>query len=143
MEGIRVCAARAVVVLVVIWEGGCVTLSKHRPTLSKHIPTLSKMPIFLFLSHPLCNPRPPGMQLSEIEELIEYKAGSPDRAAVIREMWSARLDGMAKDVLVWQPILALRGIDANHSENLSSWVRYWRACVCAFVCSCGRVIVCA
>ena len=142
MEGIRVCAACAVVVLVVIWEGGCVTLSKHRPTLSKHrptlskhiptlsnhIPTLSKMPIFLLLSHSLCYPRSPGMQLSEIEELIEYKAGSPDRAAVIREMWSARLDGMAKDVLVWQPILALRGIDANHSENLSSWVRCWRVC---------------
>eukprot|EP01132_Coremiostelium_polycephalum_P002833 gene2833-3519_t len=69
-------------------------------------------------------------QLSELEEIIEYKksSDSPDRRATIRDIWKTRLNGCQHNVDIWQSVLALHSLVISPHEELDMWLKFVGIC---------------
>uniref|UniRef100_A0A7S4P0U7 non-specific serine/threonine protein kinase n=1 Tax=Paramoeba aestuarina TaxID=180227 RepID=A0A7S4P0U7_9EUKA len=62
-------------------------------------------------------------QLSELEEVIEYKK-QPDRREVIREMWKKRILGVERSVGIWRSILSVRSLALSREEDVDVYLKY-------------------
>ena len=62
-------------------------------------------------------------QLSELEEVIEYKQ-KPERREMIRQMWKDRIWGCQRNAEVWQEILSLRSLALTRMEDVDVYLKY-------------------
>ncbi|KAF2071336.1 hypothetical protein CYY_007349 [Polysphondylium violaceum] len=71
-------------------------------------------------------------QLSELEEIIEYKkCGSDsgnDRRTMIRNTWKTRLRGCQHNVDIWQSILAVHSLVISPHDELDMWLKFVGLC---------------
>ncbi|KDP44557.1 hypothetical protein JCGZ_16390 [Jatropha curcas] len=73
-------------------------------------------------------------QLSELEEVIDYctlPVGNPvaeGRRALIRNMWTERIQGAKSNVEVWQGILAVRALVLPPTEDVDTWLKFASLC---------------
>ncbi|KAB1208603.1 Serine/threonine-protein kinase TOR [Morella rubra] len=73
-------------------------------------------------------------QLSELEEVIDYctlPAGNPvaeGRKALIRNMWNERIQGVKRNVEVWQVLLAVRALVLPPTEDIETWLKFASLC---------------
>ncbi|KAI4295808.1 hypothetical protein L6164_035812 [Bauhinia variegata] len=73
-------------------------------------------------------------QLSELEEVIDYctlPPGDPvaeGRRALIRNMWTQRIQGAKSNVEVWQEILAVRALVLPPVEDIETWLKFASLC---------------
>ncbi|GAV78802.1 PI3_PI4_kinase domain-containing protein/FAT domain-containing protein/FATC domain-containing protein/Rapamycin_bind domain-containing protein/DUF3385 domain-containing protein/HEAT_2 domain-containing protein [Cephalotus follicularis] len=73
-------------------------------------------------------------QLSELEEVIDYRTlpvGNPvadGRRALIRNMWTERIQGAKRNVEVWQAILAVRALVLPPTEDIETWLKFASLC---------------
>ncbi|XP_024933499.1 serine/threonine-protein kinase TOR isoform X2 [Ziziphus jujuba] len=73
-------------------------------------------------------------QLSELEEVVDYctlPIGNPvaeGRRALIRNMWTDRIQGAKRNVEVWQAILAVRALVLPPTEDLETWLKFASLC---------------
>ncbi|GAB2292090.1 hypothetical protein Dimus_026338 [Dionaea muscipula] len=73
-------------------------------------------------------------QLSELEEVIDYRTlpvGNPvadGRRALIRNMWTERIQGVKRNVEVWQALLAVRALVLPPSEDVETWLKFSSLC---------------
>jgi serine/threonine-protein kinase mTOR len=65
-------------------------------------------------------------QLAELEEIIAYKqsADDPEKRANILELWKKRLQGVERNVEVWQHILSVRSLVAPPNDNIIWWTKF-------------------
>ncbi|KAJ9175070.1 hypothetical protein P3X46_013654 [Hevea brasiliensis] len=74
-------------------------------------------------------------QLSELEEVIEYwtlPVGNPvaeGRRALIRNMWTERIQGAKRNVEVWQALLAVRALVLPPTEDIDTWLKFASLCL--------------
>jgi FKBP12-rapamycin complex-associated protein len=69
--------------------------------------------------------------LAELEEIILYKQtfyDQPERQAVIRRMWSNRLEGCQRNVDVWQRILRVRSLVTAPKDDMDPWIKFANLC---------------
>ena len=62
-------------------------------------------------------------QLSELEEVIEYKLDESRRPA-IRKMWMTRILGCQRNVEVWQGLLSVRALVLPPAEDVDVYLKY-------------------
>mmetsp|Transcript_36960 Transcript_36960/g.50960 ORF Transcript_36960/g.50960 Transcript_36960/m.50960 type:complete len:948 (+) Transcript_36960:3-2846(+) len=62
-------------------------------------------------------------QLSELEEVIEYKK-CPERREMIRKMWKNRIWGCQRSIEVWRGILAVRSLCLSRMEDVDVYLKY-------------------
>ncbi|XP_054777757.1 serine/threonine-protein kinase TOR isoform X2 [Prosopis cineraria] len=73
-------------------------------------------------------------QLSELEEVIDYctlPIGDPvaeGRRALIRNMWTQRIQGAKRNVEVWQALLVVRALVLPPSEDIETWLKFASLC---------------
>ncbi|KAB2095069.1 hypothetical protein ES319_A01G009900v1 [Gossypium barbadense] len=73
-------------------------------------------------------------QLSELEEVIDYctlPMGNPvaeGRRALIRNMWTERIQGAKRNVEVWQVLLAVRALVLPPTEDIETWLKFASLC---------------
>ncbi|KAJ6985134.1 hypothetical protein NC653_023190 [Populus alba x Populus x berolinensis] len=73
-------------------------------------------------------------QLSELEEVIDYytlPVGNPvaeGRRALIRNMWTERIQGAKRNVEVWQALLAVRALVLPPTEDIDNWLKFASLC---------------
>ncbi|XP_042517087.1 serine/threonine-protein kinase TOR isoform X2 [Macadamia integrifolia] len=73
-------------------------------------------------------------QLSELEEVIDYGTlpeGNPvaeGRRALIRNMWTERIQGAKRNVEVWQALLAVRALVLPPTEDVDTWLKFALLC---------------
>ncbi|XP_017970870.1 PREDICTED: serine/threonine-protein kinase TOR [Theobroma cacao] len=73
-------------------------------------------------------------QLSELEEVIDYctlPVGNPvaeGRRALIRNMWTERIQGAKRNVEVWQVLLAVRALVLPPTEDIETWLKFASLC---------------
>ncbi|KGN43836.1 serine/threonine-protein kinase TOR [Cucumis sativus] len=73
-------------------------------------------------------------QLSELEEVIDYctlPVGNPvaeGRRALIRNMWTERIQGAKRNVEVWQAVLAVRALVLPPTEDIETWLKFASLC---------------
>ncbi|KAM7263834.1 hypothetical protein ACFE04_001517 [Oxalis oulophora] len=74
-------------------------------------------------------------QLSELEEVIDYstllRVKSPvaeGRLALIRNMWTDRIQGAKRNVEVWQALLAVRALVLPPTEDIETWLKFASLC---------------
>ncbi|XP_062176298.1 serine/threonine-protein kinase TOR isoform X2 [Alnus glutinosa] len=73
-------------------------------------------------------------QLSELEEVIDYctlpHAGSvaEGRRALILNMWNERIQGVKRNVEVWQVLLAVRALVLPPTEDVDTWLEFASLC---------------
>ncbi|KAB2050892.1 hypothetical protein ES319_A12G018000v1 [Gossypium barbadense] len=73
-------------------------------------------------------------QLSELEEVIDYctlPVGNPvaeGRRALIRNMWTERIQGAKCNVEVWQVLLAVRALVLPPTEDIETWLKFASLC---------------
>ncbi|KAH9655482.1 serine/threonine-protein kinase TOR [Citrus sinensis] len=73
-------------------------------------------------------------QLSELEEVIDYctlPVGNPvaeGRRAIIRNMWTERIQGTKRNVEVWQALLAVRALVLPPTEDVETWLKFASLC---------------
>ncbi|CAK7330253.1 unnamed protein product [Dovyalis caffra] len=73
-------------------------------------------------------------QLSELEEVIDYctlPVGNPvaeGRRALVRNMWTERIQGAKRNVEVWQAILAVRALVLPPTEDIDNWLKFASLC---------------
>ncbi|KAJ3194365.1 phosphatidylinositol kinase- protein kinase tor1 [Irineochytrium annulatum] len=68
--------------------------------------------------------------LVEMEEIINYKQlyDFPERQALIRRTWMARLKGCQRNVEVWQRILRVRALVISPKEDTEMWIKFANLC---------------
>ncbi|KAK0644594.1 armadillo-type protein [Cercophora newfieldiana] len=66
--------------------------------------------------------------LAELEELIVYKQGDPEKQATLRRTWETRLKGCQRNVEVWQRMLRLRSLVMTPHENMHMWTKFANLC---------------
>ncbi|EGC32838.1 protein kinase, atypical group [Dictyostelium purpureum] len=69
-------------------------------------------------------------QLSELEEIIEYKkcSDNPERRNMIKNTWKTRLRGCQHNVDIWQSILAVHSLVISPHEELDMWLKFVGLC---------------
>ncbi|KAJ8764782.1 hypothetical protein K2173_009184 [Erythroxylum novogranatense] len=73
-------------------------------------------------------------QLSELEEVIDYctlpvgNAVAEGRRALIRNMWTQRIQGAKSNVEVWQALLAVRALVLPPTEDVDNWLKFASIC---------------
>ncbi|KAF3525976.1 hypothetical protein F2Q69_00046635 [Brassica cretica] len=73
-------------------------------------------------------------QLSELEEVIEYctlpvgNTIAEERRALIRNMWTQRIQGSKRNVEVWQSLLAVRALVLPPTEDVETWIKFASLC---------------
>ncbi|EEF44131.1 fkbp-rapamycin associated protein, putative [Ricinus communis] len=73
-------------------------------------------------------------QLSELEEVIDYctlPVGNPvaeGRRALIRNMWTERIQGAKRNVEVWQTLLVVRALVLPPTEDIDTWLKFASLC---------------
>ncbi|XP_059447340.1 serine/threonine-protein kinase TOR isoform X3 [Corylus avellana] len=73
-------------------------------------------------------------QLSELEEVIDYctlPAVSPvaeGRRALIRNMWNDRIQGVKRNVEVWQALLVVRALVLPPTDDVETWLNFASLC---------------
>ncbi|GAB4853400.1 hypothetical protein Ancab_017578 [Ancistrocladus abbreviatus] len=73
-------------------------------------------------------------QLSELEEVIDYctlPVGNPvaeGRRALVRNMWTQRIQGVKRNVEVWQAVLAVRALVLPPTEDIETWLKFSSLC---------------
>ncbi|XP_027913314.1 serine/threonine-protein kinase TOR isoform X2 [Vigna unguiculata] len=73
-------------------------------------------------------------QLSELEEVIDYRTlpvgdrVSDERRALIRNMWTQRIQGAKSNVEVWQALLAIRALVLPPVEDVETWLKFASLC---------------
>ncbi|KAF8410288.1 hypothetical protein HHK36_002814 [Tetracentron sinense] len=73
-------------------------------------------------------------QLSELEEVIDYctlpveNTVAEGRRALIRNMWTERIQGTKRNVEVWQALLAVRALVLPPTEDTDSWLKFASLC---------------
>ncbi|ERM95810.1 serine/threonine-protein kinase TOR isoform X2 [Amborella trichopoda] len=74
-------------------------------------------------------------QLSELEEVIDYctlplppNPVADGRRALIRNMWTDRIQGTKRNVEVWQVLLAVRALVLPPSEDIETWLKFASLC---------------
>ena len=71
-------------------------------------------------------------QLSELEEIIEYKRGLGSKTAPalsrIHTIWKSRLRCVQRDVNVWRQLLCVRKDVIRPRDDLSTWTQYSELC---------------
>ncbi|KAJ3030013.1 UNVERIFIED_CONTAM: phosphatidylinositol kinase- protein kinase tor1, partial [Siphonaria sp. JEL0065] len=68
--------------------------------------------------------------LAELDEIISYKQlyEFPERQALIRRTWMARLKGCQQTVDVWQRILRVRALVISPMEDSEMWIKFANLC---------------
>ncbi|OMO63404.1 hypothetical protein COLO4_32473 [Corchorus olitorius] len=73
-------------------------------------------------------------QLSELEEVIDYctlpvgNTVAEGRRALIRNMWTKRIQGAKRNVEVWQVLLAVRALVLPPTEDIETWLKFASLC---------------
>ncbi|XP_038877543.1 serine/threonine-protein kinase TOR isoform X1 [Benincasa hispida] len=73
-------------------------------------------------------------QLSELEEVIDYctlpvgNSVAEGRRALIRNMWTERIQGAKRNVEVWQAVLAVRALVLPPTEDIDTWLKFASLC---------------
>uniref|UniRef100_A0A2P2LTC6 Serine/threonine-protein kinase TOR n=2 Tax=Rhizophora mucronata TaxID=61149 RepID=A0A2P2LTC6_RHIMU len=73
-------------------------------------------------------------QLSELEEVIDYctlpvaNTVAEGRRALIRNMWTQRIQGAKRNVEVWQALLAVRALVLPPTEDVDTWLKFASLC---------------
>ncbi|XP_043711300.1 serine/threonine-protein kinase TOR [Telopea speciosissima] len=73
-------------------------------------------------------------QLSELEEVIDYctlpmgSSVAEGRRALIRNMWTERIQGAKRNVEVWQALLAVRALVLPPTEDVETWLKFSSLC---------------
>ncbi|KAL5560921.1 hypothetical protein UlMin_030668 [Ulmus minor] len=73
-------------------------------------------------------------QLSELEEVIDYctlpveNPVAEGRRALIRNMWTERIQGAKQNVEVWQALLAVRALVLPPTEDIDNWLKFASLC---------------
>ncbi|XP_057450319.1 serine/threonine-protein kinase TOR isoform X2 [Lotus japonicus] len=73
-------------------------------------------------------------QLSELEEVIDYRTlpigdrVAEERRALIRNMWTQRIEGAKSNVEVWQALLAVRALVLPPVEDIETWLKFASLC---------------
>eukprot|EP00457_Paulinella_chromatophora_P000061 gb/GEZN01000061.1/.p1 GENE.gb/GEZN01000061.1/~~gb/GEZN01000061.1/.p1 ORF type:complete len:2707 (+),score=463.21 gb/GEZN01000061.1/:107-8227(+) len=67
-------------------------------------------------------------QLAELEEIIRYQMAEPQQRLQLRQMWKRRLQGVQRNVDVWQEVLALRSLVVKQHQDLSTWLEFSEIC---------------
>ncbi|KAF4382019.1 hypothetical protein CsatB_005984 [Cannabis sativa] len=73
-------------------------------------------------------------QLSELEEVIDYctlplgNSVAEGRRALIRNMWTERIQGAKRNVEVWQVLLAVRALVLPPTEDTDNWLKFASLC---------------
>ncbi|XP_026390069.1 serine/threonine-protein kinase TOR-like [Papaver somniferum] len=73
-------------------------------------------------------------QLSELEEVIDYctlpigNSVAEGRRALIRNMWTERIQGTKRNVEVWQALLAVRALVLPPTEDIDTWLKFASLC---------------
>ncbi|KAK7366496.1 hypothetical protein VNO80_08487 [Phaseolus coccineus] len=73
-------------------------------------------------------------QLSELEEVIDYRTlpigdrVSDERRALIRNMWTQRIQGAKSNVEVWQALLVVRALVLSPVEDVETWLKFASLC---------------
>ncbi|KAE9596461.1 putative non-specific serine/threonine protein kinase [Lupinus albus] len=73
-------------------------------------------------------------QLSELEEVIDYRTlpigdrVAEERRALIRNMWTQRIQGAKSNVEVWQVLLAVRALVLPPVEDIETWLKFASLC---------------
>jgi len=65
-------------------------------------------------------------QLAELEEVITYKCSTHDeeKRQLIKQLWRSRLDGVERNVEVWQSLLAVRSLVIAPREDPEIWIKF-------------------
>lgn len=68
--------------------------------------------------------------LAELEEIILYKQiyDQPDKQALVRRMWSNRLNGCQRNVDVWQRVLRVRSLVMSPKDDMDPWIKFANLC---------------
>ncbi|KAI9327967.1 armadillo-type protein [Obelidium mucronatum] len=68
--------------------------------------------------------------LAELDEIINYRQlyEFPERQALIRKTWMARLKGCQQTVDVWQRILRVRALVISPMEDSEMWIKFANLC---------------
>ena len=68
--------------------------------------------------------------LAELDEVLRYKQlhDFPDRQAVIRKTWMARLKGCQRNVDIWQRILRVRALVVSPKDDTEMWIKFANLC---------------
>ncbi|KAH1267835.1 Serine/threonine-protein kinase TOR [Glycine max] len=73
-------------------------------------------------------------QLSELEEVIDYRTlptgdqVAEERRALIRNMWTQRIEGAKSNVEVWQALLVVRALVLPPVEDVETWLKFASLC---------------
>ncbi|KAL2349528.1 hypothetical protein Fmac_003528 [Flemingia macrophylla] len=73
-------------------------------------------------------------QLSELEEVIDYctlpivDRVAEERRALIRNMWTQRIQGAKSNVEVWQALLTVRALVLPPVEDIETWLKFASLC---------------
>ncbi|KAF6153004.1 hypothetical protein GIB67_021609 [Kingdonia uniflora] len=73
-------------------------------------------------------------QLSELEEVIDYctlpvgNTVAEGKRALIRNMWTERIQGTKRNVEVWQALLAVRALVLPSTEDVDNWLKFSSLC---------------
>lgn len=67
-------------------------------------------------------------QLSELEEVIDYKQGDPEERLLFRKIWNQRLKGCQRDMDIWRKLLAIREMVIPPHNDLESWIEFATLC---------------
>jgi FKBP12-rapamycin complex-associated protein len=65
-------------------------------------------------------------QLTELEEVVTYKKLSNDleKRELLRKLWRKRLEGVERNVEVWQAILAVRSLVVPPTSDPETWIKF-------------------
>ncbi|KAK9286670.1 hypothetical protein L1049_015071 [Liquidambar formosana] len=73
-------------------------------------------------------------QLSELEEVIDYctlpvaNSVAEGRRALIRNMWTQRIQGAKRNVEVWQALLTVRALVLPPTDDIETWLKFASLC---------------
>ena len=69
-------------------------------------------------------------QLSELEEIIQYKLSKddPDRRKMIIQLWKNRINGCQRNVEVWEKILQVRSLVLSPKDEPEMWLEFTNLC---------------
>ncbi len=65
-------------------------------------------------------------QLTELEEVVTYKklSNDLDKRELLRKLWRKRLEGVERNVEVWQAILAVRSLVVPPTSDPETWIKF-------------------
>ena len=68
--------------------------------------------------------------LSELDEIIAYMSMDdyPQKQDMIVKTWSARLNGVQKNIDVWKKLLRLRTMALSPTSDMNSWIQFINMC---------------